>query len=520
MNKFITIPADILLDQKLCPNAKLIYGTISGLTNKFGFCFASNYRLSEIYKKSEKSISAWISSLEKEKHIIIAYNKRGFEVQKRYIFLSDHLLGYCQKKYKKIDEKNLKRAVISKLKASNKENFSEEEKFRRSEEEKFRRSEEEKFQYNNIVFNNIVLDIIINNIDDLESHVNLSEKEKESSNKTSNKTSNKKIESKWVDYWNEKGVVVHRVGSGVYNTAHKYCQALADGNFFRFVSIDYDWMEENNISKKLLKKKFTEKEIFNTIDLLAIACKEDPFYNEPKKGKKKPNITFANLLFSKVWDEKNKRYKPTGTSQFLFKKAHKEKLKIYYEKPRDQKMFQLYYDFYEDNELFETEGQKRMLVKNFNRLYKEFEYIQNELGPKYEKIRGDWFTHLGSLKEPKRFVDTHLEFLSSWRGKKIHPNALNPGSGLYKYFVNYVKDHYDFYIQPTEEEEESLNKRAKGRVYIKKTKKEKMKEWEEEKRRVKEKCFASGKCNEDVNDMNIVLELLEEDPEFRARFSQ
>ena len=81
-----------------------------------------------------------------------------------------------------------------------------------------------------------------------------------------------------------------------------------------------------------------------------------------------------------------------------------------------------------------------------------------------------------------------------------------------------MREHYNFYIQPTEEEEKILDE-VSNMKSTEVSPEEQKREWEEEKRRVKEKCFKSGKYNEDIRDMHAVLELMEEDPEFRARFS-
>jgi len=62
-NYYAIIPADVRYNDKLTPNAKLLYGEITALCNDKGFCWATNKYFSDLYGKSEVSISKWISQL-------------------------------------------------------------------------------------------------------------------------------------------------------------------------------------------------------------------------------------------------------------------------------------------------------------------------------------------------------------------------------------------------------------------------------------------------------------------------
>ncbi len=61
-NYYAIIPANVRYSD-LKPNAKLLYGEITALSNKHGFCFASNKYFSELYKVNKNTISSWISDL-------------------------------------------------------------------------------------------------------------------------------------------------------------------------------------------------------------------------------------------------------------------------------------------------------------------------------------------------------------------------------------------------------------------------------------------------------------------------
>lgn len=60
---YAVIPADVRYAKKLNPNAKLLYGEITALCNKEGYCWASNTYFSELYDCTPQSISNWIQDL-------------------------------------------------------------------------------------------------------------------------------------------------------------------------------------------------------------------------------------------------------------------------------------------------------------------------------------------------------------------------------------------------------------------------------------------------------------------------
>jgi len=61
-NYYAIIPANVRY-ANLKPNAKLLYGEITALSNKHGFCFASNKYFADLYKVNKNTISSWISDL-------------------------------------------------------------------------------------------------------------------------------------------------------------------------------------------------------------------------------------------------------------------------------------------------------------------------------------------------------------------------------------------------------------------------------------------------------------------------
>jgi hypothetical protein len=106
---YAIIPASVRYDKSLTPNAKLLYGEITALCSKEGFCWAANEYFSELYEVSERSISAWIKQLAALKYIEIEYEKRGFEVIRRKIMLSvggRKLPASAEKNFRGSEEEN------------------------------------------------------------------------------------------------------------------------------------------------------------------------------------------------------------------------------------------------------------------------------------------------------------------------------------------------------------------------------------------------------------------------------
>ena len=65
-----TIPNAVLFDKDLTPNAKLVFGFISSLSAKEGFCWATNSYIAEKMGLGLSTVSSLISELCKKKYIL------------------------------------------------------------------------------------------------------------------------------------------------------------------------------------------------------------------------------------------------------------------------------------------------------------------------------------------------------------------------------------------------------------------------------------------------------------------
>ena len=102
-NFYAIIPAYVRYDKSLKPNAKLLYGEITALCNREGFCWAGNDYFAELYDVDQKTISRWISQLVDKNYISIEVLK--IEGNKRKIFIDNSALRLVTKRSLPSDKK-------------------------------------------------------------------------------------------------------------------------------------------------------------------------------------------------------------------------------------------------------------------------------------------------------------------------------------------------------------------------------------------------------------------------------
>ena len=85
------IPATVRYDEKLKANEKLMYGEITALASKNGFCWAENRYFAELYNVHKITISKWLKNLEDKGYIRteLKYVYGTKQVSKRYIYIND-----------------------------------------------------------------------------------------------------------------------------------------------------------------------------------------------------------------------------------------------------------------------------------------------------------------------------------------------------------------------------------------------------------------------------------------------
>jgi len=88
---YAIIPANVRYDKRITPNAKLLYGELTALSNEKGYCWAGNQYFSDLYEVSKQSISSWIGQLRDSGYIAVQleYREGTKEILNRYIRILD-----------------------------------------------------------------------------------------------------------------------------------------------------------------------------------------------------------------------------------------------------------------------------------------------------------------------------------------------------------------------------------------------------------------------------------------------
>ena len=87
---FAVIPANVRYDEKLKPNEKLLFGEITALSSKDGYCWASNSYFAKLYNVSSVTVSNWVTNLVKCGYIIreIIKDEETKEIKQRKLYIN------------------------------------------------------------------------------------------------------------------------------------------------------------------------------------------------------------------------------------------------------------------------------------------------------------------------------------------------------------------------------------------------------------------------------------------------
>ena len=105
------ITADVRYDERLKPNEKLLYSEITALSNKYGYCTATNSYFSKLYRADKSTVSRWVSHLEKCGYVQVEQTRNGKRIVQRKIYpvatplLTKKSIPYVQKDQYPIDKK-------------------------------------------------------------------------------------------------------------------------------------------------------------------------------------------------------------------------------------------------------------------------------------------------------------------------------------------------------------------------------------------------------------------------------
>lgn len=82
-NFYAVIPATVRYCKSIPPAARLLYGELTALSNREGFCWASNKYFQDLYDASERTIRSWLEALQEQRLINIEIIRDGFQVRRK-----------------------------------------------------------------------------------------------------------------------------------------------------------------------------------------------------------------------------------------------------------------------------------------------------------------------------------------------------------------------------------------------------------------------------------------------------
>jgi hypothetical protein len=106
------LPANIRYDKNLKPMEKIMYSELTALSNKNGYCNATNSYFAELYEVSKNTVSLWVSDLEKAGYIKtkLIYEPGTKNIKERRIYIANPITKnndtYHEKKVDPITKNN------------------------------------------------------------------------------------------------------------------------------------------------------------------------------------------------------------------------------------------------------------------------------------------------------------------------------------------------------------------------------------------------------------------------------
>ena len=477
---YTTIFTNIQHDNSISLGARLLSGDINSLTQKEGYCWATNKYFAEIYDVSEVTISKWIKELIDAGYIKAEYLRKGRQYSQRRIMLSGI------------------------------KNLGDKEKFNTRDKEKFNTGIKEKFKHNNIIYNNIneetnsseptvpsignsaEAEISFrgslrkdNNITNSEKNNTInSEKNKESEDKenieeiiSSENKSNINIidsedifnidssvdnikdiqpENDIINYWNKFSCFSKhkKRTTKVYKLSNIYCNKLLNHTFLESYKIDKDWRTDNSLRLHPLKT-LTEKDLKKAILNYSLQFEEE---YKPADKSRLPK-SFPNFVYNPK----------TGKSQLLWmlnyepQKMDAPDLHVFrnrlpdYVRTKVDQILDYKYPTISDKNKFQV-------YVNTNNTLKHIHKLSETMLP-YQKNKQNFIIHL-SKNDDKGFITKWLNYLENL--PKISVRDFSNNSFVFNNFLEYLSREFTVDLDDSPQHLKALERgkrqvaRAKG----------------------------------------------------------
>lgn len=119
-NYYSILTADVRYDKRLKPNEKLLFSEITALSNKRGYCNASNNYFARLYDVTNTTASNWVNHLKDCGYIDVEMIYDGKQIKERRIFVNSNPvkknLNTPKEKVEDPIKKKLKGGIKKKLK--------------------------------------------------------------------------------------------------------------------------------------------------------------------------------------------------------------------------------------------------------------------------------------------------------------------------------------------------------------------------------------------------------------------
>lgn len=373
------IPAYVRYDNELCPNAKLMYGEISALSNEKGYCYAKNIYFSRLYDVNERTIIRWLNQLKNKKYIQIILKNN----YKRKIYINSALSH----------DKNV---MPPRQKCHGK---------------------------NNITNNNVPL-----------LHKGTEGAKNAPPEKKKKRFEPNKNEIALMDYWNSlEHVRVHKpkykrygkvLDSKTYIEACKMIRRIKDGTLFKKCKLDPTHLRTQNIKRLLIEGEYADPEIRKIFKRMSL------YYLKgyPPLDKNKLPKSLTSLIYNSL----------SGTSHFLMAAASRPKpfKNTLHTKPRNKEIHEKYQRVFEEC-LANVKDEEKLTIK-VNLIYSFFEKKIKKIF-KDDKYWRSYFKtprplleeHIKWLSKKRNVYLSYLEIENQmFRNflihlKKLHHNAWN-----------------------------------------------------------------------------------------------
>ena len=97
---YAILPAHVRYEKRLKPAERLLFAEISALTNKFGYCTASNGYFAELYETRKETVSKWISHLSELGFLRLEMVYEGKQIKGRKIWIDEKVMTPIDEKVK------------------------------------------------------------------------------------------------------------------------------------------------------------------------------------------------------------------------------------------------------------------------------------------------------------------------------------------------------------------------------------------------------------------------------------